>query len=108
MDRGRWSIEVCHILVKGEMMKTQYVLTFCMALVIGGALMIGTADARDKSDEKMLNHARGSEIFGKQGRAPEMPPHDRGSLNHDSQKGRVSVSVPEPSTLLLLGSGFVG
>jgi len=34
--------------------------------------------------------------------------HEQGSLKHDSQKGRVSVSVPEPSTLLLLGSGFVG
>jgi hypothetical protein len=34
--------------------------------------------------------------------------HEQGSLNHDSQKGRVSVFVPEPSTLLLLGSGFVG
>ncbi len=89
-------------------MKTYYVLTLCMTLVIGEVFMTGSPDARETADEKMSNHARGGEIFGQQGRAPEMHQHDQGSLNNHSHNGKVPVSVPDPSTLLLLGSSFVG
>lgn len=33
-------------------MDTRYILTFCAALVIGGALIAGSASARDRADEK--------------------------------------------------------
>jgi len=37
---------------KGEIMDIRYILTFCTALVIGGALIAGSANARDMADEK--------------------------------------------------------
>jgi hypothetical protein len=41
-----------HILVKETIMNTRYVLTLCTALVVGGALITGSAHALDKADEK--------------------------------------------------------
>jgi hypothetical protein len=89
-------------------MNTRYVLTLCTALVIGGALITGSANARDKADEKTSKHAGGKEIAGNQGRTPERLQHDQRPLNDNSPNGRTPVSVPEPTTLLLLGSGLVG
>jgi PEP-CTERM motif-containing protein len=89
-------------------MSTRYVLTFCAALAIGGALMTGSANARDKADEKTSKHAQGAEIFENQGRAPEMLQHDQRSLNDHSPNTGVPITVPEPATLLLLGSSLVG
>jgi hyperosmotically inducible protein len=41
-----------HISVKDTIMNTRYVLTLCTALVIGGALITGSANALGKADEK--------------------------------------------------------
>ena len=89
-------------------MSTRYALTLCTALVIGGALIAGSANARDKNDEKTSKHAGGKEIAGNQGRTLEMRQHDQRPLNERSPNGKTPVSVPEPTTLLLLGSGLVG
>ena len=43
---------MCNISEKWEIMRTGYVLTLCSALVIGGALIAGSANARDVADEK--------------------------------------------------------
>jgi hyperosmotically inducible periplasmic protein len=40
------------MLVKETIMNTRYVLTLCTALVIGGLLLTGSADARGKAEEK--------------------------------------------------------
>jgi len=89
-------------------MNTRYVLTLCTALVIGGALIAGSANARDKADENTSKHAGGKEITGNQGRAFERLQHDQRPLNDHSPNAKTPVSVPEPTTLLLLGSGLVG
>ena len=89
-------------------MNTRYVLTLCTALVIGGVLITGSANARDKSDEKTSKHAGGKEMAGNQGRAFEKLQNDQRPLNERSPNGKTPVSVPEPTTLLLLGSGLVG
>ena len=39
-------------------MNTRYVLTLCTALVVGGALLTGSALALGKADEKTRRHAR--------------------------------------------------
>lgn len=39
-------------LVKEKTMNTRYVLTLCTALVVGGALITGSANALGKADEK--------------------------------------------------------
>jgi hyperosmotically inducible periplasmic protein len=41
-----------HMLVKETIMNTRYVLTLCTALVIGGALLTGSANALGKAEEK--------------------------------------------------------
>jgi hyperosmotically inducible protein len=41
-----------HISVKENMMNTRTVLTFCTALMVGGALLAGSANALGKADEK--------------------------------------------------------
>ena len=41
-----------HISVKKTIMNTRYVLTLCTALVVGGALITGSANALGKADEK--------------------------------------------------------
>jgi hyperosmotically inducible protein len=41
-----------HISVKDTIMNTRYVLTLCTALVIGGALIAGSANALGTADEK--------------------------------------------------------
>jgi hyperosmotically inducible periplasmic protein len=41
-----------YISLKEKIMNTRYVLTLCTALVIGGALTTGTANALSKTDEK--------------------------------------------------------
>ena len=89
-------------------MNTRYVVTLCTALVIGGALITGSAHARDKADEKTSKHFGGKDISGNQGRTLEMRQHDQRPLNEHSPNGKTPVSVPEPTTLLLLGSGLVG
>jgi PEP-CTERM motif len=100
--------ESFHISCKGEIMNTRYVLTLCTALVIGGALITGSAHARDKADEKTSKHSGGKEISGNHGRTLELRQHDQRPLNEHSPNGKTAVSVPEPTTLLLLGSGLVG
>ena len=89
-------------------MNTRYFLTLCTALVIGGALTAGSANARDKADENTSKHAEGKEIASNQGRAFEKLQHDQRPLNDHSPNAKTPVSVPEPTTLLLLGSGLVG
>ena len=89
-------------------MHTRYVLTLCTALVIGGAFITGSAHARDKADEKTSKHVGEKEIAGNQGHALEMRQHDQRPLNEHSPNGKAPVSVPEPTTLLLLGSGLMG
>jgi hyperosmotically inducible periplasmic protein len=41
-----------YISIKEKMMTTRYLLTLCTALVIGGALITGSANALGKADEK--------------------------------------------------------
>jgi hyperosmotically inducible protein len=41
-----------YISVKEKIMNTRYVLTLCTALVVGGALLTGSANALGKADEK--------------------------------------------------------
>jgi PEP-CTERM motif-containing protein len=89
-------------------MNTRYVLTLCTALVIGGTLIAGSANARDKAEDETSKHTGGKEIAGNQGRAFERLQHDQRPLNVHSLNQRTPTSVPEPTTFLLLGSGLVG
>ena len=89
-------------------MHTRYALTLCTALVIGGAFMAGSANARDKADEKTSKHDGGTGIVENKGHTLDMRQHDLRPLNDYSPSARTPVSVPEPTTLLLLGSGLVG
>jgi len=89
-------------------MHPRYVLTLCTALVIGGALITGSANARETADEKTLKHVGENEIAGNQGHTRAILQHEQRPLNEHSPNAKTPISVPEPSTLLLLGSGLVG
>ena len=74
-------------------MITRYGLMLCTALVLGGALITGSGNAFGKGDEKTSKKESASS--------------DR-YIDKASSVSSVSSAVPEPSTLLLLGSGLVG
>ena len=111
-------------------MKTYYVSALCTALVLGGALAAGPAEARfngladvgvggffqqkhepraphvRQQDPKVLsNHSPGNTPISVNNQLP----NGGGAIavSTQSPSGSNPVSVPEPSTLLLLGSSFV-
>jgi len=74
-------------------MITRYGLMLCTALVLGGALITGSGNAFGKGDEKTSKKENAS---------------SNRYIDKASSVSSVSAAVPEPSTLLLLGSGLVG
>lgn len=119
-----------HIVRKEKIMSAKIVLTFCATLVIGVALIAGPANARSTAREQIpskerssenlrLNlapafsdryldpqsvHAEGRGSSVTQGLVPGLGP--AGSVVVGEHGG--SSSVPEPSTVVLLGAGLVG
>jgi hypothetical protein len=101
--------------LKETIMTTRYVLTVCTGLVLGGALIAGSAYAAGKAEEKApttgsiyttkdnaffdrsidkaVKHAREAEIAGNQGHAAEMLEYAQLSLDQAKQAQRAG-NVP--------------